>query len=61
MMFKLTEEQLMIQTMVRDFAREVVLPTAMERDRSKEFPAENLSASSSSATSGKLPKSPGMR
>jgi butyryl-CoA dehydrogenase len=43
MTFKLTEEQLMIQTMVRDFAREVVLPTAMERDRSKEFPAENLS------------------
>jgi alkylation response protein AidB-like acyl-CoA dehydrogenase len=43
MTFKLTEEQLMIQTMVRDFAREVILPTAMERDRSKEFPAENLS------------------
>ncbi len=43
MTFKLTEEQLMIQTMVRDFARQVVLPTAMERDRSKEFPAENLS------------------
>ncbi len=43
MSFKLTEEQLMIQTMVRDFAREVILPTAMERDRSKEFPAENLS------------------
>ncbi|MBW1770099.1 MAG: acyl-CoA dehydrogenase [Deltaproteobacteria bacterium] len=43
MTFKLTEEQLMIQTMVRDFAGQVVLPTAMERDRSKEFPAENLS------------------
>lgn len=42
MSFKLTEEQLMIQTMVRDFARKVILPTAMERDRSKEFPAENL-------------------
>ena len=28
--------------MVREFAREVVLPTAAERDRTKEFPAENL-------------------
>jgi butyryl-CoA dehydrogenase len=42
MLFELTEEQLMIQTMVRDFAREVLLATAMERDRTKEFPAENL-------------------
>jgi butyryl-CoA dehydrogenase len=42
MSFQLTDEQLMIQTMVRDFAREVLLPTAMERDRTKEFPAENL-------------------
>lgn len=42
MLFELTEEQLMIQTMVRDFAREVLLTTAMERDRTKEFPAENL-------------------
>lgn len=42
MSFKLTEEQIMIQTMVRDFAREVLLPTAMERDRSKAFPADNL-------------------
>ncbi|MBW1859509.1 MAG: acyl-CoA dehydrogenase family protein [Deltaproteobacteria bacterium] len=42
MLFELTEEQLMIQTMVRDFAQEVVLSTAMERDRTKEFPAENL-------------------
>ena len=42
MPFKLTDEQIMIQTMVRDFAREVLLPTAMERDRTKEFPAENL-------------------
>jgi len=32
----------MIQTMVRDFAREVLLPTAMERDQTKEFPAKNL-------------------
>jgi alkylation response protein AidB-like acyl-CoA dehydrogenase len=42
MSFQLTDEQLMIQTMVRDFAREVLLATAMERDRTKEFPAENL-------------------
>ena len=42
MLFELTEEQLMIQAMVRDFAREVLLATAMERDRTKEFPAENL-------------------
>jgi alkylation response protein AidB-like acyl-CoA dehydrogenase len=42
MSFRLTDEQLMIQTMVRDFARQVVLPTAMERDRSTEFPRENL-------------------
>jgi butyryl-CoA dehydrogenase len=42
MSFKLTDEQLMIQTMVRDFAREVILPTAMERDKTREFPAENL-------------------
>jgi alkylation response protein AidB-like acyl-CoA dehydrogenase len=32
----------MIQAMVRDFAREVVLPTAAERDRTGEFPAENI-------------------
>ena len=42
MPFELTDEQLMIQTMVREFAREVLLPTAMERDRTKAFPAENL-------------------
>lgn len=42
MLFQLTEEQVMIQTMVRDFAREVLLPSAAERDRTKEFPAENL-------------------
>jgi butyryl-CoA dehydrogenase len=42
MSFQLTDEQLMIQTMVRDFAREVLLPTAMERDLTKEFPGENL-------------------
>jgi alkylation response protein AidB-like acyl-CoA dehydrogenase len=42
MSFLLTDEQFMIQTMVRDFAQEVLLPTAMERDRTKEFPGENL-------------------
>ncbi len=43
MSFLLTEEQMMIQSMVREFARKVILPTAMERDRTKAFPAENLS------------------
>ncbi|MEW5911931.1 MAG: acyl-CoA dehydrogenase [Thermodesulfobacteriota bacterium] len=42
MAFVLSEEQLMIQALARDFAREVLLPTAAQRDRSHEFPAENL-------------------
>ncbi len=42
MTFNLTDEQLMIQTMAREFSRKVLAPTAMERDRSGEFPAENL-------------------
>jgi len=42
MLFKLTDEQLMIQSMVREFARKVVAPTAAERDQTKEFPADNL-------------------
>ncbi|MDO9566289.1 MAG: acyl-CoA dehydrogenase [Candidatus Desulfaltia sp.] len=42
MSFQLTEDQLMIQAMVRDFSRNVVSPTAMKRDQTKEFPAENL-------------------
>jgi len=42
MSFKLTEEQLMIQTMVRDLARNEFAPKAMERDKTKEFPADNL-------------------
>ena len=42
MAYQLTEEQQMIRAMVRDFAREVILPTAAERDRTGEFPAENL-------------------
>jgi alkylation response protein AidB-like acyl-CoA dehydrogenase len=42
MTFKLTDEQLMIQSMVREFSRKVLAATAAERDRTKEFPAENL-------------------
>ncbi len=42
MSFTLNEEQLMIQSMVREFARKVVAATAAERDRTKEFPADNL-------------------
>ena len=42
MLFSLTDEQLMIQSMVREFARKVLGATAAERDRSKEFPADNL-------------------
>ena len=42
MSIKLTDEQLMIQTMVRDFSREVIAPTAAERDKTKEFPIDNL-------------------
>jgi len=42
MPYQLTEEQQMIQSMVRDFARETLLPTAAERDRTEEFPTENL-------------------
>ncbi|HDR14227.1 MAG TPA: acyl-CoA dehydrogenase [Desulfobacteraceae bacterium] len=44
MSFNLTEEQRMIRAMVRDFARDMVQPTASERDRTCEFPAENLKA-----------------
>ena len=42
MLFKLTPEQLMIQNMVREFSRKVVAATASERDKTKEFPAENF-------------------
>ena len=42
MAYQLNEEQRMIRAMVREFAREVLLPTATERDRTKKFPAENL-------------------
>ena len=42
MSYKFTEEQLMIQSMVRDLARIEFAPKAMERDKTKEFPADNL-------------------
>ena len=42
MSFALTDEQIMIQTMAREFSRKVVAQTAAERDRTKEFPSENL-------------------
>jgi alkylation response protein AidB-like acyl-CoA dehydrogenase len=38
----LTEEQGMIQSMVREFARDVVAPGAAQRDRDKIFPGEVL-------------------
>jgi butyryl-CoA dehydrogenase len=42
MAYVLTEEQRLIQTMARDFAHNELIPTAAERDRTKEFPRENL-------------------
>jgi butyryl-CoA dehydrogenase len=42
MLFKLTDEQKMIQNMVREFSRKVIAPMAAERDRTKAFPAENF-------------------
>lgn len=42
MPFVLTEEQKMIQAMARDFAREVVMPGAAERDRTGQFPRDIL-------------------
>ncbi len=42
MAYQLNEEQRMIRAMVREFARESVLPTAAQRDLTGEFPAENL-------------------
>jgi len=42
MAYQLNEEQRMIRAMVREFARDQVLPTAAERDRTCEFPAENI-------------------
>lgn len=42
MFFRLTDEQIMIQSMVRDFSREVVAATAAERDRTRAFPMSNF-------------------
>jgi alkylation response protein AidB-like acyl-CoA dehydrogenase len=42
MSIQLTDEQLMIRSMVRDFAREVVAPEAARRDHNKQFPGEIL-------------------
>ena len=42
MSIQLTDEQLMIQSMVRDFARDVIAPKAAERDKTRTFPRENL-------------------
>ncbi|MBF0495368.1 MAG: acyl-CoA dehydrogenase [Deltaproteobacteria bacterium] len=42
MSIQLTDEQHMIQIMARDFARKELIPTAAERDETKEFPLENL-------------------
>ncbi|MBI9091994.1 MAG: acyl-CoA dehydrogenase [Desulfobacterium sp.] len=42
MSFKLSDEQLMIQSMVREFSRKVVAATAAERDQTKEFPWDNF-------------------
>ena len=40
MNFNLTDEQKMLQKMIREFAEEVVAPGAIERDHTKEFPKE---------------------
>ena len=42
MSYPFSEEQLMIQAMVRDFARSELALTAAERDLTKEFPKTNL-------------------
>jgi alkylation response protein AidB-like acyl-CoA dehydrogenase len=42
MAYHLSEEQRIIQTMVREFARKKVLSSAAERDKSREFPWENV-------------------
>jgi len=42
MNFQITDEQRMIQTVVREFAKKSVMETAMQRDKTKEFPKANL-------------------
>ncbi len=44
MSFKLSEEQLMIRDMAREFARKQVASTAADNDKNKTFPAENFKA-----------------
>ncbi len=39
-MFELSEDTQQIRDLARDYAREVLVPTSMGRDRTKEFPAE---------------------
>lgn len=40
MNFEFTEDQLMIQQTARDFAEKEIAPTAVERDKNAEFPAD---------------------
>lgn len=40
MKFSLTEEQVMIQEMARDFAKAEIAPSAIERDKYEKFPTE---------------------
>ncbi len=40
MLFKLTDEQVMIQNMVREFSRKVVAPEASLRDKTKQWPGD---------------------
>ena len=42
MSYNFTEEQLMIRSMVRGLARSEFAPKARERDKTKEFPVDNL-------------------
>ncbi|WP_286229992.1 acyl-CoA dehydrogenase family protein [Neobacillus mesonae] len=42
MNFELTDEQQSIRAMVRDFSREVLLPTAAELDEQNRFPTEHM-------------------
>jgi butyryl-CoA dehydrogenase len=42
MLFTLSDEQIMIRNMVREFSRKVVAATAAERDKTKAFPKENF-------------------
>ncbi len=37
-----TKEQQLIQSLVQEFARKLIAPSAAEQDRTKAFPKENL-------------------